>query len=363
MSESQTYFMVGPFPPPVHGLAVANAAMRDLFRDAGREVTVLDTARSNLSNSRTSFLAKLLGRAKGYVLLCIGLAASRRTARLYLSISGGNGQYGDLVSVGIGRLFAVPIILHHHSFSYLEHASTISRCLFGLAGRGAVHITLCQRMQDLLRQHYPSVARTLVLSNASLIGLPVTVTDHARPLRVLGFLSNITFEKGIDRFLALVAILRARGIDVKGHVAGPIADEKCTELLDSATKDGSVTYFGSVYGKDKESFLDRVDVLIFPSRYPNEAEPFVVLESFASGIPVIASARGCIPSMIDDRTGLILDSSADDLEPAVERIIRWITRPEEFIATRTYVKSHIRDRVAEGARNRQQLLDRIEQPD
>ena len=105
-------------------------------------------------------------------------------------------------------------------------------------------------------------------------------------------------------------------------------------MLDAAVANGCVFYDGPVYDRRKESFYDSIDVLVFPSRYANEAEPVVVIEALGAGAPV-AAARGCVPSLIDGESGLLLDPSGADLSPAVQTIRGWTNNPAEFVAAST----------------------------
>jgi glycosyltransferase involved in cell wall biosynthesis len=354
------FFMIGAFPPPVHGLSVANAAMRHVLESAGHTVTVLDTAAGEAAASALGFFTKLSQRLKGLCRLARGLAAHGQRAHLYLPLSNGKGQYGDLISIAIARVFSAPIIIHHHSFSYLQQPSRLARCVFRLAGSRALHITLCQRMRDLLESEYPQVKRGLVLSNLALLDFPIASSARTRPLRTLGFLSNIVTDKGIDRFVDLVSELKVHKADITGVVAGPIEDTQSKEILDTACRNGSVVHVGRVDGEQKQTFLSSIDVLVFPSRYVNEAEPLVVLEALAAGIPVLATSRGCLPALITSDSGLLLDATAENLEPAVTRIMDWIAEPQKFTELCGQVVQRTAQLAVEAARQRQSLLELLQ---
>ncbi len=255
-----------------------------------------------------------------------------RRVSLYIAVAGGRGQYVDLLFAALGRLRGRNLILHHHSFAYLDHPRLSAKLLARVCGSRCIHVALCQHMSDLLCQHYTTLGQIRLLSNAALLAAPLRQHPKAGPLRVLGFLGNITRDKGIDQFLELVSQLRAEGSDLVGRVAGPITDEKCRDMLDAAVATGAVFYDGPVYDERKERFFADIDVLVFPSRYANEAEPFVVIEALAAGVPVIATARGCIPSLVDDHVGLSLDPSGTDLQPAVRIIRDWVADPDKFAA-------------------------------
>ena len=59
---------------------------------------------------------------------------------------------------------------------------------------------------------------------------------------------------------------------------------------------------------DPGAVLSRLDLLVVPSTVP-EATPRVILEAFSAGVPVLASASGGIPELIEhNRTGFLMDS-------------------------------------------------------
>ena len=74
-----------------------------------------------------------------------------RDVILYLALSGGRGQFIDLIYVLISRrLFRRPIFVHHHSFVYINSPSWLNRCFFALV-RNATHIALSPNMGQALR--------------------------------------------------------------------------------------------------------------------------------------------------------------------------------------------------------------------
>jgi glycosyltransferase involved in cell wall biosynthesis len=327
-----TCIMIGPFPPPVFGSAVATAALRDAFVAGGYNVREINTNGTRLIQD--GVVARGLRRLRATGILALELLRLRPRTSIYISYAGGGGQFGDFLNVLLARLFRCPIIFHHHSFAYIRTARLLTRCIFAVAGRRARHIFLCGRMRRQAMQHYSSIRRGYILSNAALMGASTGAPSHFAALRTIGFFSNIAVTKGIDRFLELAARLLERCPSVSCEVAGPYRDDVSKQMTEAAIKAGSITYHGELEGDAKRRFFEMIDVLVLPSRYPHEAEPIVILEAFGAGVPVIATNRGCIAGLVGEGCGLVLDPNAEDINPALVQIEQWLLEEDVFIAAR-----------------------------
>jgi glycosyltransferase involved in cell wall biosynthesis len=291
---------VGPLPPPVNGFSNVCAMMLDLLR-MKMPVDVFDRAPE--LNNRLLTLARQSMRPLRYLTGCI----ARRDDTLYLALSGGRGQIADLTYVLIGRLFRKPIFVHHHSFAYINAPSRLNRLCFALIGK-CTHVVLSRKMGESLSGVYGLDADSIrVVSNAAFYDSPPDemppAHDDSAPLDI-GFLSNITFEKGFVEFFRILEWLRQHSIAYRAHIAGPLATA-ARETFDRLLKEASdVRYVGPVYGAEKERFFQQLDLFIFPTNYVNEAEPLVVYEAMRSGVFVIACDRGAISEMLRNGAGL-----------------------------------------------------------
>src|SRR6185437_6182527 len=190
----------GPLPPPVNGFSAVCGMMLDILK-ARMPVEVFNRA-ANPGARGIGVLQQLLRPLK-YLGTCIG----KRDTVLYLALSGGRGQLIDLSYVLISKLLHRPVYIHHHSYAYINQPSRLNRCFFALV-RNEQHIVLSPKMAASLSREYgldPAMVR--VVSNAAFYqtdeAQPVQGNETA-PLRI-GFLSNITFEKGVVEFFEVLA--------------------------------------------------------------------------------------------------------------------------------------------------------------
>ena len=109
------------------------------------------------------------------------------------------------------------------------------------------------------------------------------------------------------------------GVAYTAQIAGPIAPSAQDIFSSLMASSSNATYCGPVYDDAKHEFYNGLDVLLFPSDYPNEAEPLVIHEAIRSGTHVIACDRGAIADILANGAGLVVPKSAF-IAAAVARI-------------------------------------------
>ena len=329
---SHTVIMVGTFPPPVQGMSAMNAAMRDLLIERGAHPLVLDLSPSTLDRRWFMRLSRVRRIARSFFRFSRHLRERSGTCTVYLSLSGGWGQIFELPFVALTRVLQVRLILHHHSFAYVDRPRALTRTLLWTAGRGATHVALCRLMAKRLRSAYGTVGKVLVVSNAAILKLPdAEATPRKQAVRTIGFLGNISFEKGILEFLELITRLEATEPAIAALIAGPFQTPEVEAVVRARlAQRKNCAYIGPQYGENKTAFYDRIDVLIFPSKYVNEAEPLTVYEAMMAGVAVIAWDRGCLGSMVSGGAGALIARGDDFVESACTRLRSWNAAPDEF---------------------------------
>ena len=141
-------------------------------------------------------------------------------------------------------------------------------------------------------------------------------TDAASPLVL--YLGTVSEEKGVGILLTALAALAGKGIDFRCVIAGPFVSQDdeshLRRLCFSLGLDGSVDWRGPVSGEAKWSCYRSADVFCFPTFYPTEGFPVVLLEAMMFSLPVVASAWRAIPEIVrEGNTGFLVpprDASA-----------------------------------------------------
>ncbi len=331
--------MIGTFPPPVHGMAAATKAVFDRLITEGWQVEKFNTAPSSLSRRVLVRLGRLPAILRTWRRLVTAKWREMETLPVvYVALAGGWGQVYDLVTVAICRVRGLRCVLHHHNYSYLDKYHVLTSLVFRLANNNrTVHVALCKSMGQRLDTLY-DVRQIVVLSNSVLFSLD-SVLPERRILRVVGFLSNVTHQKGGGSVISLARAIRKRGWPMRVIVAGPCHDKDLAEALKTARGEGILEWLGPVYGESKRRFWEMVDVFVFPTEYKAEAEPLVVWEALAASVPVIAYGRGCITSQLEGSGSISMSTDMDFVEVAVEALDEW-QDPDRFHEASEQARHH-----------------------
>jgi GT2 family glycosyltransferase len=143
------------------------------------------------------------------------------------------------------------------------------------------------------------------------------------PLRA-AFIGTLMISKGAHVLLRAVHQMQAGTIDldVVGRCSPYHGDDSYHAQLDALKHHPAIRLVGPLNHDRIPEVLDRADVVVVPSIWP-ENSPVVIHEAFAAGVPVVASRIGGIPELVDDgRNGLLFTpGDVDDLARVLTRLV------------------------------------------
>jgi glycosyltransferase involved in cell wall biosynthesis len=143
---------------------------------------------------------------------------------------------------------------------------------------------------------------------------PRVAVPESRPF-TLGFIGRLAPTKGVELLMdAFVRAVAASSQPMVMRIAGT-GDVEYVRSLRERAGDWPIELIGKVA---PATFYESVDVTVVPSLW-HEPLARVIFESFAHGVPVLASSRGGSPELVvPGRTGWLFDPSE---EGALERAI------------------------------------------
>ncbi len=136
-------------------------------------------------------------------------------------------------------------------------------------------------------------------------------------VRQLLFIGQLRMEKGLPEMLAATRNLPA---DCQLRVFGPRMSNTDFALFNGHPR---ASYGGPLAPEDVPRVIANHDLLLFPSYWKGESYPGVITEALQCGVPVVATAVGGLPDMVQHETnGLLIEPrSAPQLHAAVVRLI------------------------------------------
>ncbi|HKX28588.1 MAG TPA: glycosyltransferase family 4 protein [Blastocatellia bacterium] len=146
------------------------------------------------------------------------------------------------------------------------------------------------------------------------------------------YVGRLTTEKGLD---TVIDAWKELGSLIKLKIVGEGA--LAPRAAAAAGSCPSVEYLGTKSGSETIEIIKQASFLIFPSRW-YEGLPLTIIESFAAGTPVIASAMGSMTSLVEHgKTGLhFRPGDVGDLI----RTVQWaVSHPAEIESMRRAARS------------------------
>ncbi|MBS0206896.1 MAG: glycosyltransferase family 4 protein [Planctomycetes bacterium] len=143
----------------------------------------------------------------------------------------------------------------------------------------------------------------------------------------VGYFARVCPEKGLDRLVQAVLLLRERIPNVRLKAGGFLGAQHRAYFDDvkrlAAPLGDAFDYIGSPAGKhEKIEFLKSLDVFSVPTIY-HEPKGIYILEAWANGLPVVQPAHGAFPQLIESTGGglLVEPESTAELADALAKIL------------------------------------------
>jgi glycosyltransferase involved in cell wall biosynthesis len=338
MSESPTILVIGPTPPPFHGVSVATdavltSALRERFRLCHLD---LSDRRGIQHVDKPDFhdvvlFLKQWGRL-------IALLRKERPGVAYLPLSQSTiGFLRDSLLILPAWIAGAHVVLHLHGGNFkawYDSRSFLIRAYVRMVFRRVTYVAVLGESLRHLFDGLIASNRIAVVPNG--IDWPAVhktplETHKLRRYRIL-HLSTLSRLKGAPDLLAAVPYVLKIRQDVEFMLAGPWLHEKDRREAESFVAHHGLSDYVVFSGpvstiEHKRSVYAAADLFVFPG-VQQEGQPLVVLEAMASGLPVLCTNRGCLrDTVVEGECGLEVRPS--DPEHLAERILWFLDHPEE----------------------------------
>ena len=210
-----------------------------------------------------------------------------------------------------------------------------------------------QRADLVSRFKVASPERTVViplgLALDPLLALDRHASEHAggqgwNEAFAVGYVGRLVPIKRVDRLLRAVALARTRVPVLQLVIVGDGPERRRLEAIAAELGIAEAVAFRG-WQEDLAPVYARLDAVAITSA--NEGTPVALIEAMAAGIPVISTAVGGVPDVVQhEATGLL---TAETPESIAEAIVRTIVDPagarERATRARAFVRERYRDEV------------------
>lgn len=321
--------LVGPLPPPNGGMANQTRQLAELLRREGLAVSIVQTN----ADYRPRWVAKIpivraLFRLLPY-LHSLWELAGRCDLIHVMANSGWSWHLFATPAIWLAKLRKVPSVVNYHggeAEAFLENSIRVVRA----------------SLQQSAALIVPSAFLETVFSrfgiNARIV--PNTIdterfhNSHPHREKRRQFLVSRNLEPIYDNETAIraFAIVRQTYPDARLTVAGsgPQA-EPLAALVDELELSDSVRFTGRLDRDEMARVYREADISINPSRVDNM--PVSILEAMASGTPVVSTAVGGIPFLVEHRKTALLvpPGSPEMMADAIKQIMEDISLADRLV--------------------------------
>jgi len=315
-----TVIIIGPLPPPVHGVTAAIKRVLESEIANYCQIVHLNTSdHRDVSTIGAMDVLNCLHAVRSYLLLIV-YCLYHRPDVVYVPISQTLiGWLRDSVYFFISMLFCrATIVIHLHGGHFGKFYETgnivVKRYvdfIMGFVGRAVV---LGQVFKPVFTRWLPPERIDVVPNgtDAPIGAVEAKLGQERRAARNVTCLSSLMRTKGILDFVKAAGICLDNEPGLMFSIAGEWWNEDSTireETLAAIEERHAdrICFLGLVTGRQKEDLFLDTDVFALPTYYPFEGQPTVIIEAMAAGCPVISTNHAAIPeTVIDGQTGILV---------------------------------------------------------
>lgn len=160
------------------------------------------------------------------------------------------------------------------------------------------------------------------------------------------YLSQMTKSKGC--FIVLELAKKTTDHSIHYNFAGnwlSEADEKqFFNYIEENNLSEKVTFHGFVKNNDKRKLFKKTNLFLHPTQ--NDAFPLAILEALSYGIPVIATNEGSIPSILNKKTGVVINDSNKLIE-VIDRAKKKLINKDTAVICREHYLKYFTNKIFE----------------
>ena len=288
--------VVGPLPPPYHGVAVSTALVLANEHLAARfSVEHLDTTdRRTIANMGRWDRENL--RVGVHALVRLQSLLRGRRGLVYLPLSENAAAFiRDSLFIWSARCRGWRVAVHIRNSLFRQFYASqpaVLRIWIRLTMRSVTSAAVLGESLTPLMKGFVPADRVAVVPNGT---PPFAGRGRERDGDLVIYLSNISRKKGADHAVQAARLISERRPTTRFVFGGEWESRTFEEEIRAvaARMDDRIMFPGPISGPAKDDLLATASVLFFPVAW-GEGHPRIVLEAMAAGLPLVTTDRATI---------------------------------------------------------------------
>jgi len=255
-----------------------------------------------------------------------------RPRLIYFTISPVNAFFRDLVYVFVIKIFKSKVVYHLHGKGIKEKydRSNIYHFFYEWAYRNVYVIALSEKLKydfEYLRINKYYIVPNAIPDYIKKNKIELKSVKNKNGVLKIVFLSNLILSKGILDFIDAIKLLSNETSKFQAYIIGN--ESEITASVINKKIEGYeefIQFIGPLYNNKKLKFIQKCNLLVFPTYYKTETWGLVILEAMQLGLPVITTDEGATTDMIEDGVnGYIVNKK--DPEDIKDKLLKFINQP------------------------------------
>ncbi|GAK74803.1 glycosyltransferase [Nonlabens ulvanivorans] len=304
--------IIGPFPDPITGLSISNAALLRGLCAHGHQVDFINTEHSTNVSSE---LGKFSFSKLNFLFFYFKIYKILKNDIIYMTP--GQTFFGVmkyLPFVLTAKLFKRKSLFHLHGNSVKDVYASLKGLKRKLYSRTikcfdesiVLSPSLKVNMRPFFNDSDIHVEHNFIQEDIAISLCELERKKDYKEIKLI-FISNLLPEKGINNLLDALLKLQSLGINFKIKIAGNIPVNN-TNISDKIAQLKSGEYLGVVSGeKKRDLLLWGGNVFCLPTQL-EEGQPISILEAMTYGHFILATRTPGISDIIHDKNGALLEN-------------------------------------------------------
>ena len=209
----------------------------------------------------------------------------------------------------LGKIYKIPVVITEHWSGFPRHVLgklEILKARFAM-NEANIILPVSNQLKDAIKSYHiknkfkviPNVVNTEIF-------YPPALRYKRKKKRIL-LVALLSPIKGVPYLLKALAQIKQKRQDFTLDIVGDGPNREEYEILTKELGLGEIVKFHGLKSKPEVAeYMRECDFFVLPSLWENL--PCVLIESMASGLPIIASRVGGIPEILNKENGILVQS-------------------------------------------------------